>query len=96
MFLIAEPCWMEWSVKGGHNQSIIGPDGEVIAFCRFGAGVDDKANARLMAAIPELVAKVDTLLSDVEPVECHDHLVMVNAKDLQALSDALNLARGQQ
>jgi hypothetical protein len=51
-----------WTVKKGHNMSIIGSNGEPVGFCGFGFGIDDVANATLIAAAPEMYAALQAIV----------------------------------
>ena len=56
-----------WVAKSGHNQTILGPNGEALAFTSFGKNIDDKANAafivRACNAHEDLLAAARNLLN---------------------------------
>jgi hypothetical protein len=44
-----------WKIKNGHNYSILDSQNRAVAFTSFGAEICDVANARLIAAAPDLL-----------------------------------------
>lgn len=93
--------WQITEMDGEVNRAVVGPDGELIADCfaptaeDFNLPQDYEANARLIAAAPELLEALSHLLEMVS--ECQLNGILPDAKEWPAekARAAIAKAKGQ-
>ena len=86
-----------WSLANGNDLQIDGPNGEAVAWTETCVGIErDRANARLIAAAPDLLAACMAVLDDLEmvPGKVYQGGIEPSVETKQMLRDAIRKATG--
>jgi hypothetical protein len=82
-----------WVAKSGHNQTILGPNGEALAFTSFGKNIDDKTNAAFIVRACNSHEAMLEALKVAQAIINKD--IDITEMDCEQIAKAIRLAEGR-